>query len=237
MAWLEQFGGGFRDDYDFTIQLAYFAPDAAYQDGSTFLLTLVGIDENGEPVTEKYNAAKTLEWSSFDGGKTIQPTGKVKQLNKSSVYAHLCEAAINCGAGDTLASRGEATNSQCWVGLKFHMKSTKIEFGKKIDPIERNLPVQFLGLDDETVAKVFTLPQQQTFTAPAPVAAPAAPVAPAPATAASPAVVELQALAQASPDHKTFMSKALYVEGVMGDDDLLSSITDPDGFYKTHHTA
>ena len=49
--WLEQFGGGIRDDYDLTILSAYFAPDAAYNEGQQFLHHLIGIYENGDPDT------------------------------------------------------------------------------------------------------------------------------------------------------------------------------------------
>jgi hypothetical protein len=248
--WLEQFGGGIRDDYDLTILSAYFAPDAAYNEGQQFLLHLIGIDENGDPVTEKFNAAKTSEWASFDGGKTIVPQNpqKLSRLNRSSIYGKLCEAAIGCGAGDVLASRGDNTNSQAWVGLKFHMKETEIAFGKKLDPVHRNLPSAFLGVDSE--AQSAGTPVQQSFQPVAPVVAQPTPQA---ATAASTAVVApvvmaapsagsgqtsaLTVLAKSSPSFDDFIGRALAIPGVMADDTLLSSLTsnDSDGFYAQHH--
>lgn len=248
--WLEEFGGGFRDDYDLTIVQAFFAPDASYQDGSTFLLNLIGLDENGEPANEKFNAAKTSEWASYDMGKTLIPTGKVKQLNKSTMYGHLVQFAVACGAGDVLASRGTSTNAECWVGLKFHFKQTEISFGKGIDPTTRNMPVAFLGVVD--LYQPAPASVQQSFPAPAPVAAPvAAPPAPAPvapvvqmptlqaptpaANGTSPVVAQLDALAKSSPDFNTFIKSALLIDGVMTDDSLLSTVTDANGFFADHH--
>ena len=158
-SWLDQLGGGFRDDYILTIASAYFAPDAQYQDGTTFMLHLIGIDEQGEPVTEKFNVGKTSEWATYDGGKTLKPIGKATKINRTTMYGHLIDHAIQSGAGDVLIARGDPSNSQCWIGLQFHMKAVSIQFGKKIEPQERNMPVEFLGVVDVRGHKPNPLPK------------------------------------------------------------------------------
>lgn len=260
MTWLDQLGGGLRDDYQLTILSAYFAPDAAYQDGTTFLAHLIGIDENGEPVTEKYNVGKTSEWVSHDGGKTLLAIGKASKINRTSMYGHLIDHAVTCGAGEVLMSRGDPTNSQAWIGLRFHMKEVEITYGKKIEPQHRNMPVEFLGMDTANIPVQGQSPGQQAFpqqaygpvgttTVASPVAPPVAPVAPPAPPVAPPQVLApvvpigaqaaypagLLDLAKSSPDFNTFVRSALMIEGVMTDDNLLSFVTDQNGFYAQNH--
>ena len=249
-SWLDQLGAGIRDDYQLTVLTAYFAPDALYQDGSTFLLNLIGIDENGEPATEKFNAAKVSEWATYDGGKTIVPIGSVKAINKSSMYGHLIESAVNCGAGDILATRGDPTNASAWIGLRFHMKSIQINFGGKLQSVTKNMPDEFLGLDTDAPPVQGSLPlapqmppvdleaRRAAILAESQDRAMSAPTVGDAEMATQPPDglhVKLVELAKSSPDHKSFVQAALYVEGVMSDDELVSSVTDVDGFYKTHH--
>lgn len=175
------------------------------------------------------------------------------------MYGHLIDYAIQCGAGEILMSRGDPTNSQAWIGLRFHMKEVEITYGKKIDPQYRNMPVEFLGMDTANIPVQGQSPGQQPFpqqayasvgapvaqapVAQAPVAAPAAPAQPmapvipianaaAPTATYPPALVDL---AKSSPDFNAFVRQALMIEGVMTDDNLLSFVTDQNGFYAQNH--
>ena len=143
MPW--ELGSGLRSNYDLTINNAFFAPDAQYQDGATILLHIEGTDEDGEEASEMYNVGK--DWTSPDGGSTIISTKGSKTINRSSMYGRFIQAVFECDSKlpVLLEQRGDATDAKVWLGLTFHMDEQEITFGRGLNPTYRNMPTRFLG--------------------------------------------------------------------------------------------
>ena len=93
MPW--QLGSGNRTDYDFYISSAFFGPDANYQQGTTTLLILEGVDEDGNEAREIYNVGK--DWISPDGGRTVQSTKGNKVIPRNTNYGKFIENFILLG--------------------------------------------------------------------------------------------------------------------------------------------
>ena len=162
---------------DLIIHAAYFSTSADYQNGSQYLLFLIGEDENGEP-SDQIKMSVGADWYSTDGGRTIVHQTK-KVVGASTIYGHFIHAALELEdrpQGKTLyevlSAKGDATNAEVWVNIKLHLDPVEIKFGRGLDPVTRLMPTKFLGVYDDAAA------QQQAAAMPATPGVPAAPVAP-----------------------------------------------------------
>jgi hypothetical protein len=233
-----ELGSGLKENYEFVIDHSYFGTDAQYQDGKQLLLIWEGHDAaDNSPAREQYSIGKG--WSTPDFGRTI--TG-MKNINKNSMYGKIVEWSIEeHKAGRpallaTLLQRGNPMKSDIWEGMKFYMREREIKFGKNLDPVNRVMPVEYLGIDEEST------PGQSAVT-PAPAApAPAAPTPSKPASngASVPGGTAttkiLTRLAQKSLDFESFVSEALDIPEVVDNVELRNLVSDDSdsGFYATH---
>lgn len=251
-AW--QLDSGLREDMIITVHSCYFAPHADYMEGKQLMIWLVGTDENEKPVDLRMSVG--ADWQTADGGVTItHPTKRKQHINKNSIYGHFISYCFAIPElAKTLVGRGAPTDSRIWIDLILHVQSKEITFGKNIDPQERLMPTEFLGLYQEqapaTVAPMAASP------APA-AAAPAAPVSEAAQAAMSPQELVAQAkaraqadaavtngsplfqravaLAQSSPDFATFVTAALNDAEILADDELAERCADQNQIWASTH--
>lgn len=210
---------GLLDDVDVTIEKAYFATDARYNNGYTLLMHWEGSTSSEDNPTFHEMIPCGDGWQSLDGGKTAtHPKGK-KRFVSSSVYGRIIDRCINeFKIGDLLRKRGAPTEAKVWVGLRFHMKREKLEFGSGLEARERLMPVKFLGVATENAAQ-----------------------AKQPATASTAQetdeqmqarvhqlalYAQVKALAKQEKSFEKFVEKAMEIEGVADDAELVGRIVD-----------
>ena len=195
-------GSGLLDDYTYTIENAWFSTDAAYNQGTSMMLFLEGtaVDAEGEiheDHQERYSIGS--DWSTFDGGKSVQSDKGSKFINKSSLYGRLITACIeDCGIEEILDKRTQdnGLTASMWIGMKFHMQETEIKFGKKLDPITRCMPVKFLGIEGQQTGTPQPISRRRRVEAPT-------------TTQAPPSAPEQQAMTPATPDYQAARDAAL----------------------------
>jgi hypothetical protein len=259
-AW--QLDSGLREDMVLTIHSCYFAPHAEYQEGKQLMIWLIGTDENDEPAETRMSVG--ADWQSADGGVTItHPTKRKQHINKNSIYGHFISYCFEIPElAKTLVSRGAPTDSRIWMGLILHLQNREITFGKNIDPQERLMPTEFMGLyTDQAPATVSPMAAQ-----PAPAAAPAPTVSSAPVitmeaqqaamspqelvaqakaraqqeaavTNGSPLYMRAVELAKSLPDYATFMTAALNDAEILSDEELAERCADPQGIWAEAHSS
>lgn len=207
---------GLIDDFDFTVDSAWFTTDAAYNDGETLLLKLNGPTDNPEnpETTLQYSCGNG--WEASDGGKVaVREDGKKRRFNQSSGIWKLVEAAMNAGAGDALRGRGTPMEASMWSGLKFHMR--RVEQGEGQYKTTRPLPVSFLGEVGEGQASAAG--SQASAATPAPAATNGAGLS---------KVLEakLKKIARDSATHEDFIVSAFELDGVDGNADAERAVVD-----------
>lgn len=209
---------GLIDDFDFTVDSAWFTTDAAYNDGETLLLKLNGPTDNPDQpeTTVQYSCGNG--WEAADNGKqAVREDGKKRRFNQSSGIWKLVEAAMNCGAEDVLRKRGNPMEASMWQGLKFHMK--RVEQGEGQFKTTRPLPVQFLGEVGEGQASAPSGTAPVTESAPAPASTNGAGLS-------KVLEVKLKKLAKESADHESFIVAAFELDGVDGNADAERAVVD-----------
>lgn len=202
---------GLLAEFDAVVDACYFATDAAYNDGATLLLNLdVTIPELGES-NLRYPCGSG--WEAADSGKRAirEDGGDRRTFNKKSGVGLLVQAAVDCGAGDVLRSRGTPLEATIWEGLRFHFKRVKINEGTQYET-ERPLPVAYLQGDSAPLAT----PQEQGSAVAAP------------SSGNKVAVAKLRNLAKKSNTHDEFIEAGL--ELADGDSELEAMVADPDWY-------
>lgn len=210
---------GLIDDFDFTVESAYFTTDAAYNDGETLLLKLEGSTDNPEAPETTLQYSCGAGWEAADGGKrAVREDGKKRRFNQQSGIWKLVDAAMEAGATDVLKARGTPMEASMWDGLRFHIK--RVEMGEGQYKTTRPLPVAFLGVVGEGQAS-----------APSG-AAPAGAPAPAPAASTNGAgmgkvlEVKLKKLARDCATHEDFIVAAFDLDGVDGNAEAERAVVD-----------
>ncbi|MCL6558025.1 MAG: hypothetical protein K6U74_04335 [Firmicutes bacterium] len=230
---------GLPDDFNLTITEAWFAKDARYKDGEVLLLHWQGtVEKDGEeeelenPIIFPCGSG----WDSYDGGKTAEHEKGRKRFIGSSVYGRLIDRCVkDLGMMDLMLKRGDPKAAKVWVGLKFHLKREKIEFGSKLEPIERLMPDKFLG---EVRSGKLTPPKgTKTKAEPKPEPEPE-PEEKTEAKAESSdkkkklLLAKLQAIAKKAETFEEFYEKAVEIEGVTDDEEILAQVIDEEaGIY------
>lgn len=226
-----QLDSGFRESMDLTIHAAYFKTHAEYQNGQQYLLFLIGSDELGEP--QELRMSVGADWRSNDGGATISHPTK-KKVSKNSIYGHFIEAAWECPEvvngqrlRDVLSQRGDAWQAAVWQDLALHLEQREIRFGKNIDPMDRLLPVAYLGISTEAVSQS---PSAPATVEPSPSDAVAqARAEAARANGATPLYQEMLDLARGSGSYLEFRKAAFARPEVLADDALAEQVADQQG--------
>lgn len=236
--WDAQFGTGLRSQYDFTIHVATFGTDAAYNNGETYLLILTGEDEDGEVSTEQLSLGEG--WESLDGGFTVKHEKKAV-VNKNSVYGKWCAFAADAitQAGSDFLFDKNPLEAAIWAGTKWHLEERVVgeaftgRDGTAVPERKRLMPVSFLGMDGEAPNSP---PTPSVSSKRDELLAKAQATAPAPTGGLSPNET-LVNIAKESSDFSTFVNSALALDSVISDEALSTSVIDsgPNGFYALNH--
>ena len=246
--WDSHFGSGLKEEYDFTIYTASFTTDLRYNNGNSYVLLLVGVDEEGEPTEEMLSVG--ADWESIDGGRTLTHPRKAGSINRNSAYGKWCAfAAEACEKSNSdFIFDKDPKDAFIWVNTKWRLKEKKVgeEFtnkqtNEKVAARFRLVPDEFLGVeaDDAPVSASQSPSPAPVASSPAPKTDPAAVVAASrlraaqAATATSPVRDRLLAMVASSPDFDTFLAAATADDEVLADDVLVESLVDsgPSGFY------
>lgn len=197
---------GLITDYNGTVTGARFKFDPRYQDGTVLLLEWDIATDNPEAptVTERFSCGNG--WTTTDGSTATRSDGGDK-FQKSSIYGHIIETAKgDQNALAMLQQRGDPTNASIWVGTKWRFEEVELQFGKGSDgnPITstRVMPVEYQGTEDNPQPSAQGQGQSQAQ-------APAAQ-----SNGSGQLYDQLRPIAEQAPDHKTFVSQALQLEGV-----------------------
>ncbi len=225
MPWSTEFETGLIDDFDFTIERSFFAPDSRYMDGSQVLLQWEGKTDNPDlPETHLWFSVGK-GWESTDGGKTIgHDSGRDgKYFNRSTQIAKLIARCIDdFEIGDLLESRGTAFEAKVWEGLKFHIKSESIDYGGDIGTKSKQYPNRFLGVVGETQTKANGKGKTDAR-------------AKLEALKGGKGVTDLRSKVistlQAAPDFSTGQTAALNIDGVSDDEEILAGLIDESGLW------
>lgn len=219
--WLETWetASGLPDDFDFTVNRAYFGKDSRYMNGEILLLIWEGVADDPEIGEQRIIWPCGTGWDTPDNGKTAVHERGRKKFIGSSIYGRLINRCRELGALEVLARRGPATQASVWNGTRWHLKRETLEFGPGLEPVERLMPVKFLGVVGEAVQAAA---QAQAMVQ---------------AGAQDPGLREkLALLARQSPDYQTFFRAAMALPGVVNDSVLLQEVMDETerGFYARH---
>lgn len=195
---------GLITDYNGTVTGARFKFDPRYQDGTVLLLEwdiATGLPDQPS-VTERFSCGNG--WTTTDGS-TATRSDNGDKFQKSSIYGHIIETAKgDPNALAMLQQRGDPTNAAIWVGTKWRFEEVELQFGKGSDgnPITstRVMPVEYQGTEDNPGAGQQAQPQGAQPNAQS--------------NGSGQLYDQLRPIAESAPDHKTFVSQALQLEGV-----------------------
>jgi hypothetical protein len=202
---------GLMDDFDFTITKASFGYRDVYMNGEALLHIWEGESPDGDPGEILWSCGEG--WESAKQGAEASHA-KRERFVKSSWYGRLIDRAIK-ELGVDMASRGNPTQAKVWEGLSFHLQREKVEFGTGLQASEHLMPTAFLGAKGK---KATTVKKE-------PVAA-----------ADSMMLKRLELLAKGN-YLQGFQTKAMELQGIESDQELLASILDDSdqGFWAKHH--
>jgi hypothetical protein len=145
-------GSGLLDDFDFTIEEAWFGVNEKF--GDTLLLNLRGIaEQEGEVVDDEHVLLYSTGegWEATKGGREAAHTaGKTTFVNNTNM-GRLINAMV--GLGDEvikeLQSRGDTFVADTWEGLQVHIERKQFSYRdretKEQVTYEVPLPVDFIG--------------------------------------------------------------------------------------------
>lgn len=241
-----QLDSGLREDMVIQIHSAYFAPHADYQDGKVLLLWLLGVDENDEPVEIRNSVGG--DWQTDDGNVIVHPTKRKQHINKNSIYGHWISHCFEIPElAKVLIDRAQTgigpTDARIWLDLVLHLQIREIKFGRNIDPQERLMPTEYLGLvQDLPTSTPAPAPQVEAPSA-APAIDPQAAIAAARAakqqgaavTNGSPLYMRAVELAKAAADFPTFLAQALADDDILADDELAERCADESQIWASVH--
>ena len=226
---------GLREAMDFTIVNPYFSTNAGYEGGQRTLLYLGGFDEKNEPAEMFMSVG--ADWTTADGGKTITHPTKTR-VNKNSIYGHWLQHALEIPElRDILFTRGSPRAAEVWNNLTIHLELIEIKFGRDVKPVERLMPISFIGIYEDDAPSIESLTAASipaTFASTTPT--PAEMVAAAKAAQSAPNLRDqMITLAKSSSDFPTFLSAALAIPAVLADDVLVQQVADEGGIWTAAH--
>lgn len=250
-------GSGLLDDFDFSIEEAWFGTHEKY--GDTVLLNLRGIAEQDvDGNIEVVDDEQVLLFSCGDGwevakGGTLatHSAGKDTFINNSNM-GRLINAVVGLGDEvlEEMQGRGETYEADTWVGLKFHIERKQFTFKDRqtgeATTYEVPLPTDFLGTfepegEEKPKAKPTARTRGKAKAEPEPEAdeAEAEEEAPKPRRRGKKANTALRdaviAFASEYEDHADFVEEVFdpeefdQAEALQGDEELSADVLDEDG--------
>lgn len=226
-----QLASGLVDDCDVVIKDAYFAFDPQYNNGETLLLKWEVTTDDADTPETTIMFSTGSGWETRDKGATaVREDGKQKGFSKQSGIGMLVSAAIECGAGDVLKSRGTPMEAAMWKGLSFHMKRKTVSFGGDIKDTERMLPTEFKGDGGSGTSNKAATSNNAPTTVEAGTNGGGG--------LSAKLKVDLMKLAKDCADHDTFVERAFTeVAEVNGNADAEQAVMDPGGIWAKVHST
>lgn len=199
---------GTKDEY----KQAVTAAEPEEGEGVAGLMFIADLyDENGELIGSQGYSVGSGWIPSGDGRSMHHPTRK--NVVSSSRYGQLQSRVMKDLEVD-MYQHGMPTEAVSWDDLGFHWLLEEHETIKGKEPKTGLMPVIFLG--KKTVGKAPVKGKEV------------------PGRAESGEMIRLKAIAEVSPDIKTFQKAALRVEAVVTNDELMAQVLDDsaNGFYE-----
>jgi len=232
---------GLQDDYSGVITSATFTTDARYNSGQTLVIAFeVAVDDPTDPEraerTQLYSCGSG--WTSTDGGRTARhESGRERAFNRNSMYGRVIDWASQQPAlMDEFSRRGKGpTDASVWEGIRLRFGTVRVEFGRNLEAQDKTLPVEYLGTGSAPQS-ASPAAGQVTVTG-APVSATAtsgtATNGATNGNAANNAVLlaRLRKLAKDAASHQEFVDRAVELDGITEDEDLLGRVVDEAGIY------
>lgn len=206
--WMKSCRFGTKDEYKQAVTAA--GPDEG--EGVAGLMFIADLyDENGELIgSQGYSVGSG--WIPSDDGRSMHhPTRK--NVVSSSRYGQL-QSRVMKDLGIDMNQYGVPIEAASWDNLGFHWLLEEHETIRGKEPKVGLMPVMFLGKKAEGGTT--------------------APAKEAPGKAEPAEIIRLKALAEVSPDIKTFQRAALKIEAVATNDELMAQVLDDsaNGFYE-----
>lgn len=128
---------GLLDDYDITVDEAWFGEDEEGDDGRIFLFlrgTAVTDDgEEHEDHTERYSTGKN--WEVVEDGDEVENATGRQRFNQNAGLGRLINALVGLGEDEAefLSKRGDTFQAKTYRGLTMHMKGRVVSKWKNDD--------------------------------------------------------------------------------------------------------
>ena len=216
---------GLPDDFDFTITSAIFGFRKEYQDGEVPLLIWEGESPDEDVESIIFPCGKG--WDIVKKGTQVEHAKRTRFI-KTSMIGKLITRVVDELSVD-MRSRGPATSADVWKGLSFHMKREEIKYeglledrgGKTV----HLMPVAVLGKAAKSKPKEAGSAKSDDSS-------------PAPSASVNLVLEKKLILLANKLDKDTFQSKAMEMEDVVADDDLLAAVLDDseNGFWAKNHS-
>lgn len=206
---------GLPDDFDFYITGASFGYRDEYMNGEVALLIWDGESPDEDTVSIIWPCGSG--WEVTKGGDEVEHPKRTRFV-KTSLVGRLIGRVIDELKVD-MRSRGPATKAGVWKGLGFHMRREEIEYGS--------------GILEERGGKTSHLMPVAVLEKPA-----EKKVEKAPAAEAKPDLTEKKLAALAKKlDREEFQKRAMDMEDVVANDDLMGQVLDDsdEGYWAKHH--
>jgi len=242
------FSEGFEQIFDGVITDAYFAVDNSYAPNALLMHWVVRNLETGEELPNPLKFSCGEGWITKDDGATAwhkeKPIEKMV-FNKNSSYGSICLKCLEEFKMDSILAkrfnrRGPGfREAKGWIGLKFHFEPVQRHYRGLDEKANRPkiMPVEFLGEEDTGKKKTGTITKGATAKAEGKVESAAEKakrlLAEKKGKGGKEKTIEerLTDLAKESADFEEFVARALEMEEVMQDEELLAKVADPEAFY------
>lgn len=147
--------GGQFEDLEMLIKDAEFGYRDDYNEGESELLIWTFDDSTGEEREHLISIGNG--WDVADGGAKVE-SDLVELFHNSSLIGRYIERFLELGMQEVFKEdgRGDPRVASAYIGLKFHMKNEKKDFGGEIGVKGHLMPLEFLGVVGKGKAKAKT---------------------------------------------------------------------------------
>ena len=148
--------GGQFNDMEMVIKDAEFGYRDDYNEGESELLIWTFDDVNGEE--REHLISIGTGWDIGPGGASVESDDPGDHFHDTSLLGRYIDRFIELGMQEVFKedSRSDPRVASAYIGLKFHMKNEKKDFGGEIGVKEHLMPLEFLGVVSKGKAKAKT---------------------------------------------------------------------------------
>ncbi len=145
--------GGQFNDMEMLIKDAEFGYREDYNEGASELLIWTFDDVNGEK--REHLISIGTGWDIADNGARVESDSEDDRFHDTSLLGRYIERFIELDMLEVFKADGrdDPRVAKAYIGLKFHMKNEKKDFGGEIGEKEHLMPLEFLGIVGKGAAK------------------------------------------------------------------------------------